>query len=78
MCPVDVVGADCRPFLSRLVANDVAKLQVSGKALYSAMLNDAGHVIDDLIRTRACSVCSPRGSWRSTPSRRVNWRATRG
>jgi aminomethyltransferase len=49
MCPVDVVGADCRAFLSRLVANDVAKLQVSGKALYSAMLNDAGHVIDDLI-----------------------------
>ncbi|QRM19961.1 glycine cleavage system aminomethyltransferase GcvT [Dechloromonas sp. TW-R-39-2] len=49
MCPVDVVGADCRPFLSRLVANDVAKLQVSGKALYAAMLNDAGGVIDDLI-----------------------------
>ena len=49
MCPVDVVGADCRQFLSRLVANDVAKLQVSGKALYAAMLNDAGGVIDDLI-----------------------------
>ena len=49
MCPVDVVGPDCRPFLSRLVANDVAKLKVSGKALYSAMLNEAGGVIDDLI-----------------------------
>jgi aminomethyltransferase len=49
MCPVDVVGADCRKFLSRLVANDVAKLQISGKALYAAMLNDAGGVIDDLI-----------------------------
>ncbi|MDD2884962.1 MAG: glycine cleavage system aminomethyltransferase GcvT [Dechloromonas sp.] len=49
MCPVDLVGADCRPFLSRLVANDVAKLTVSGKALYAAMLNDAGGVIDDLI-----------------------------
>jgi aminomethyltransferase len=49
MCPVDIVGADCRKFLSRLVANDVAKLQVSGKALYAAMLNDAGGVIDDLI-----------------------------
>ena len=49
MCPVDVVGADCRKFLSRLVANDVAKLQVSGKALYAAMLNNAGGVIDDLI-----------------------------
>ena len=49
MCPVDVAGPDCRPFLSRLVANDVAKLTVSGKALYSAMLNEAGGVIDDLI-----------------------------
>jgi aminomethyltransferase len=49
MCPVDVVGADCRAFLSRLVANDVAKLKVAGKALYAAMLNDAGGVIDDLI-----------------------------
>ena len=49
MCPVDLTGADCRPFLSRLVANDVAKLTVSGKALYSAMLNEAGGVIDDLI-----------------------------
>ena len=49
MCPVDVIGADCRAFLSRLVANDVAKLQVPGKALYSAMLNEAGGVIDDLI-----------------------------
>ena len=49
MCPVDLVGPDCRSFLSRLVANDVAKLTVSGKALYSAMLNEAGGVIDDLI-----------------------------
>ena len=49
MCPVDLAGPDCRPFLSRLVANDVAKLTVPGKALYSAMLNDAGGVIDDLI-----------------------------
>jgi aminomethyltransferase len=49
MCPVDLAGADCRPFLSRLLANDVAKLTVSGKALYSAMLNEAGGVIDDLI-----------------------------
>jgi aminomethyltransferase len=49
MCPIDVVGPDCRAFLSRLVANDVAKLQTSGKALYSAMLNETGGVIDDLI-----------------------------
>jgi len=49
MCPVDLTGADCRPFLSRLVANDVAKLTVPGKALYAAMLNEDGGVIDDLI-----------------------------
>jgi aminomethyltransferase len=49
MCPVDLVGAECRAFLSRLVANDVAKLTVAGKAMYSAMLNEAGGVIDDLI-----------------------------
>ncbi len=49
MCPVDLAGPDCRAFLSRLVANDVAKLTVSGKALYAAMLNEAGGVIDDLI-----------------------------
>ena len=28
MCPVDLTGPDCRAFLSRLVANDVAKLTV--------------------------------------------------
>ena len=42
-------SAPIAAILSRLVANDVAKLQVSGKALYAAMLNDAGGVIDDLI-----------------------------
>jgi len=49
MCPVDLAGPDCRPFLARLVANDVAKLQAPGKALYSCMLNDVGGVVDDLI-----------------------------
>lgn len=46
---VDVRGAGARPFLSRLVANDVARLQLTGKALYSCLLNDAGGVLDDLI-----------------------------
>lgn len=49
MCPVDAKGADVRAFLSSLVANDVAKLTTPGKALYSAMLNEAGGVVDDLI-----------------------------
>ncbi|MDQ5917456.1 MAG: aminomethyltransferase, partial [Pseudomonadota bacterium] len=49
MCAVDVVGPDAKAFLLRLVANNVDKLKVAGKALYSAMLNDAGGVVDDLI-----------------------------
>ncbi len=49
MCPVDITGADARRLLSLLVANNVDKLTVPGKALYSAMLNEAGGVIDDLI-----------------------------
>jgi aminomethyltransferase len=49
MCPVDLAGDDCRPFLSHLVANDVAKLTTPGKALYTSMLNEGGGVIDDLI-----------------------------
>ena len=49
MCAVDIRGTDARPFLQRLVANNVDKLKVPGKALYSAMLNEAGGVVDDLI-----------------------------
>ncbi len=46
---VDVEGADAKPFLQYLLANDVAKLSVPGKALYSAMLNEQAGIIDDLI-----------------------------
>ena len=49
MCMVDLAGPDTKPFLLRLIANNVDKLKVSGKALYSAMLNEAGGVVDDLI-----------------------------
>lgn len=49
MCVVDVRGEGVRAFLSRLLANDVAKLRQPGKALYSCMLNEAGGVLDDLI-----------------------------
>jgi aminomethyltransferase len=49
MCVIDVRGAKVREFFGKLIANDVAKLKVSGKALYSCMLNEAGNVIDDLI-----------------------------
>ena len=49
MTVVDIQGAQARAFLSRLLANDVARLQTPGKALYSCMLNESGGVIDDLI-----------------------------
>ncbi len=49
MLNVDICGPDARAYLSRLLANDVAKLSVPGKALYSCMLNAEGGVIDDLI-----------------------------
>ena len=49
MTVVDIRGSQARPFLSQLLANDVAKLQQHGKALYSCMLNEEGGVIDDLI-----------------------------
>ena len=49
MTVVDIRGTQCRAFLSQLLANDIAKLQVPGKALYSCMLHESGGVIDDLI-----------------------------
>ncbi len=49
MTVVDVSGDDAKAFLQFLLANDVAKLTVPGKALYSCMLNQQGGVIDDLI-----------------------------
>lgn len=49
MLIVDLHGSGVRDYLRHLLANDVAKLQQPGKALYSCMLNEAGGVIDDLI-----------------------------
>src|SRR4029450_13199615 len=49
MTVVDLHGSRTREFLRHLLANSVDKLKVSGKALYSCMLNERGGVIDDLI-----------------------------
>nr|WP_297348089.1 glycine cleavage system aminomethyltransferase GcvT [uncultured Glaciecola sp.] len=49
MTIVDVVGVQAKDYLRYLLANDVEKLQLKGKALYSGMLNDEGGVVDDLI-----------------------------
>ena len=68
MCVMDVSGSQAKAFLQRLLANDVARLESPGKALYSAMLNEQGGVIDDLIAwwstlapvTRTWRGCMPR------------------
>lgn len=49
MLSLDLAGPDATVFLRGLLANDVIKLTVPGKALYSCMLNEHGGVIDDLI-----------------------------
>lgn len=49
MVVVDIKGDSAKAFLQHLLANDVAKLTQPGKALYSAMLNPEGGIVDDLI-----------------------------
>ncbi|WP_210397150.1 glycine cleavage system aminomethyltransferase GcvT [Motiliproteus sediminis] len=49
MTVVDVKGNDARDYLRYLLANDVDRLKVEGKALYTGMLSQDGGVIDDLI-----------------------------
>ncbi|MCQ4253075.1 glycine cleavage system aminomethyltransferase GcvT [Stutzerimonas stutzeri] len=49
MTVVDVAGEQGTAYLQHLLANDVARLKSTGRALYSAMLNERGGVIDDLI-----------------------------
>jgi aminomethyltransferase len=49
MAVLDLTGGRCREFLRMLLANDVARLEEFGKALYTCMLKPDGCVIDDLI-----------------------------
>jgi aminomethyltransferase len=49
MTIVDVNGPQAQDYLRYLLANDVIKLKLPGKALYSGMLNQQGGVVDDLI-----------------------------
>ena len=49
MTVIDLRGPQAKAYLQYLLANDVARLDVPGKALYSAMLNETGGVLDDLI-----------------------------
>jgi aminomethyltransferase len=61
MTVVDVRGRESTRYLQFLLANDVARLQEPGKALYSAMLNEHGGVIDDLIVYRLDEVATASG-----------------
>jgi aminomethyltransferase len=49
MLVIDVEGGAAQEFLRRALANDVARLTLPGRALYSCLLNEAGGVLDDLI-----------------------------
>ena len=49
MCVVDFTGERVRAFFEHAIANNVGKLQTSGRALYTCLLNPNGGVIDDLI-----------------------------
>ena len=48
MTIVDVAGADAEAYLRKLVANDVARLDVCG-ALYGVLLLESAGILDDLI-----------------------------
>jgi aminomethyltransferase len=48
MTIVDVAGEDAEPYLRKLLANDVAKLDPRG-ALYGVLLLESGGILDDLI-----------------------------
>jgi aminomethyltransferase len=49
MLAVDLHGPGARDFLRYALANNVDKLKISGKALYSCLLQPDGGVLDDLI-----------------------------
>lgn len=49
MCTTDISGADAHKLLQLVLANDVARLTQLGAGHYSAMLNQDGGVIDDMM-----------------------------
>jgi len=49
MTVLEIQGRDSEAFLRFVLANDIGLLKESGKAMYSAMLNEAGGIIDDVI-----------------------------
>ncbi|UZE28897.1 glycine cleavage system aminomethyltransferase GcvT [Pseudomonas asplenii] len=55
MTVIDVAGSQAKAWLQYLLANDVERLGSPGRALYSAMLNEQGGVVDDMIVYRTDS-----------------------
>ena len=49
MTVIDITGVQAKEWLQHLLANDVERLNTPGRALYSAMLNEQGGVVDDMI-----------------------------
>ena len=49
MTVIDITGVQAKEWLQYLLANDVERLNSPGRALYSAMLNEQGGVVDDMI-----------------------------
>lgn len=49
MTVIDIAGPQAQAFLQHLLANDVARLEGTGAALYSAMLDERGGIVDDMI-----------------------------
>lgn len=49
MTILDLDGTESSVFLRWLLANDIARLKTTGKALYSCMLQEQGRILDDLI-----------------------------
>ena len=58
MTVIDLEGADAGRWLRGVLANDVARLEATGRAQYTALLDEAGGVLDDLIAYRRA------GGWR--------------
>ena len=49
MTVIDIAGPQAKEWLQYLLANDAERLNTPGRALYSAMLNEQGGVVDDMI-----------------------------
>lgn len=60
MTVIDLSGPATVDFLRRLLANDVARLDGAGQALYSTLLAEDGGVLDDLIVYRRAPADAPR------------------